>query len=106
MPAKLCNDKTEDSNCNSDSEEEVFTIEEVIYSIKSAVKKYFKKTVDIPDDCIIPVCASGANEARKANLGLKSNCEREKTGFKELLGKDISLEELEALSQIEVLEKR
>uniref|UniRef100_A0A1X7TWY2 Dynamin N-terminal domain-containing protein n=1 Tax=Amphimedon queenslandica TaxID=400682 RepID=A0A1X7TWY2_AMPQE len=104
IPVTICNDNTV---ADDDEDENIYyTIEEVISSIKSTVKNHFKEISEIPDDCIIPVCASGANEARKASMNIKYDCDKELLVFKKMLGRRINEEELEALSQIKVLEEK
>ena len=104
IPVTICNDETV---ADDDEDEEIFySIEEVISNIKSVVKHHFKGISQIPDDCIIPVCASGANEARKASMRLKYDCDKELLVFKKMLGHRVEVEELEALSQIKVLEEK
>ena len=57
----------------------------------------------IPDDCIVPLCATGALEARKKKLGGK----RSKDMVKLMVELEVSTaEELEEVSQVPLLEKK
>ncbi|XP_019855797.1 PREDICTED: uncharacterized protein LOC109584485 isoform X2 [Amphimedon queenslandica] len=96
MPDTKFNDLS-DSNDNNES------FAKHIDSIKKIIQDQCKGFVSIPDDCIIPLCATGALEARKEKLGGKRSRE-----MKVLMAKlDVSTaEEIEKVSQVISLEEK
>ncbi|XP_019863691.1 PREDICTED: uncharacterized protein LOC109592756, partial [Amphimedon queenslandica] len=96
---------SDNDESNADSNDEVtLTLEERIHSVKKIIKRQCNNlNVSIPDDCIIPLCATGALEARKEKLGGKRNKEMKKL----LIELDVSTaEDLEEASQVSLLEEK
>lgn len=87
----------------SDSSNNGESLAKHIDSIKKIIQDQCQGFVSIPDDCIVPLCATGALEARKEKLGGKRNKE-----MKVLMVKlDVSTaEEIEKVSQVISLEER
>ena len=99
-----CND---DSIHNQDSDDEdTESLEELITSIKKTVQRQCKDFLTIPNDCIIPVSATGALEARKVILGLKSRDIKMLILKFERLQDKITTEELDKISQVPLLEEK
>ena len=95
-------DPTYNDESDSDSDDEIaVSLDEHVASIKKIIQGQCKDFVSIPDDCIVPLCATGALEARKEKLGVKSK-------MKQLMVKlEVSTaEELEEISQIPLLEEK
>ena len=101
---KLCNDDTIHDESSDDEETE--SLEELITSIKKTVQQQCKDFVIIPNDCIIPVSATGALEARKVILGLKSRDIKMLILKFERLQDKITTEELDKISQVPLLEEK
>ncbi|XP_019862754.1 PREDICTED: uncharacterized protein LOC109591467 [Amphimedon queenslandica] len=91
------------SNDSDESSQNESDLDKCIAHIRKKVQDQCKGFVSIPDDCIIPLCATGALEARKEKLGEKRSRE-----MKVLMAKlDVStVEEVEEVSQVTLLEKK
>ena len=102
---KEYNDK---SFLDDSDDEDTDSLDELIDSIRKIVQKQCKDFMEIPDECIIPISATGALEARKVKLGIKSkDIGVLKHRFQRFQLKDeITPEELECFSQVPLLEKR
>ena len=118
---KECNDK---SVHNQDSDDEdTDSLDELMDSIRKTVQEQCKDFMKIPDECIIPICATGALEARKVKLRinskdigvlkqkfkrfkLKENITKEDITKEDITKEDITTEELEHFSQVPLLEKK
>ena len=102
---KKCNDK---SIHNQDSDDEdTASLDELIDSIKKTVQEQCKNFMKIPDECIIPISATGALEARKVKLEIKSkDIGVLKQKFQRFQRSDITTEELECFSQVPLLEEK
>ena len=100
---KECNDHSMDAN-DSD-EDETASLDDLIKNIKKTIRQQCN-FVSIPDDCIIPVSATGALEARKVKLGVRSKDIEVLLGKFRRIKSDIGCEELEEISQLVVLEKK
>lgn len=101
---KKCNDK---SVHNQDSDDEdTASLDELIDSIRKTVQEQCKDFIEIPDEYIIPISATGALEARKVKLGKKSTeIGLLKQKFQRFQG-EITTEELECFSQVPLLEEK
>lgn len=98
------NEYNDDSYCCQDSDDDdAVSLEDLICNIKLTVKKQCEKFGTIPDDCIVPVSANGALEARKEkkSKGLEAvllNFRKLQMQFKD--------EDLDTISQVPLLEER
>ena len=102
---KEYNDKSID-NQNSDEEEDTASLDELTGSIRKTVQEQCKGFIIIPDECIIPISATGALEARKEKLGIKSkDIGVLKQKFQRFQG-EITTEKLECFSQVPLLEEK
>ena len=100
---KEYNDK---SFLDDSDEEDTASLDELIDSIRKTVQKQCKDFMMIPNECIIPICATGALEARKVKLGKKSTeIGLLKQKFQRFQG-EITTEELECFSQVPLLEEK
>ena len=101
---KKCNDK---SVHNQDSDDEdTASLDELIDSIRKTVQEQCKDFIEIPDEYIIPISATGALEVRKVKLGKKSTeIGLLKQKFQRFQG-EITTEELECFSQVPLLEEK
>lgn len=102
-PEKECNDQSMHTYDSDD--DETASLDELIKNVKETIQQQCK-FVSIPDDCIIPVSATGALEARKVQLGVPSNDIEELLGKFRKIKSDIKFGELEEISQLLVLEKK
>ena len=100
---KECNDQS--MHAYDSDDDETASLDELIKNIKETIRQQCD-FVSIPDDCIIPVSATGALEARKVKLGVKSRDIGVLLGKFQRIKSDIKLEELEEISQLMVLEKK
>ena len=101
---KKYNDK---SIHNQDSDDEdTDSLDELTDSIRKTVQEQCKGFIMIPDECIIPISATGALEARKEKLGIKAkDIGVLKQKFQRFQG-EITTEKLECCSQIPLLEEK
>lgn len=84
---------------------------ELIDSIKKTVQDQFKPICEVPDECIVPVSAKGALEARKMIHGASTSKSKDAKlmliQFEDRVGREnLTTEDLNNCSQVQVLEER